>query len=145
MASNRYGQAIGDTFYFTTPACAQPLTPINGGWSDWSAQNTQCGYSGTQTRTCTNPTPANGGAYCSGSSTQSYTNAACSYPTNGGWSDWSAQNTQCGYSGTKLVLVTNPTPANGGAYCSGSSTQSYTNAACYTNLQPSPFMPVLPV
>ncbi len=50
---------------------------VNGGWSDWSAKNTACGYSGTQTRTCTNPTPAYGGAACSGESTQNYTNPAC--------------------------------------------------------------------
>lgn len=43
---------------------------INGGWSDWSACNTSCG-GGIQTRTCTNPSPANGGAQCSGSASQS--------------------------------------------------------------------------
>src|SRR3989344_4936680 len=51
--------------------------PINGGWSEWSATNPACGYSGTQTRTCTNPAPAYGGADCVGPSTQSYTNAQC--------------------------------------------------------------------
>ena len=35
------------------------------------------GISGTQTCTCTNPAPAYGGAYCSGPSTQSYTNTQC--------------------------------------------------------------------
>lgn len=65
---------------FTTASC-DPIPsvpdPINGGWSNWSAQNTQCGYSGIQTRTCTNPSPSNGGAYCYGPSTQSYTNTSC--------------------------------------------------------------------
>ncbi|MFA6353632.1 MAG: hypothetical protein WCW93_01730 [Candidatus Paceibacterota bacterium] len=131
MASNRYGKAIGDTLNFTTPSCTPAPTPVNGGWSDWSAKCTQCGYSGTQTRTCTNPTPANGGAYCSGPSSQSYTNPPCSVPVNGGWSDWSAKSTQCGYSGTQTRTCTNPSPSNGGAYCSGSSTQSYTNEACF--------------
>ena len=51
---------------------------INGGWSAWGT----CTYSGTQdcgtvigsqTRTCTNPTPSCGGVTCSGSSTQSCT------------------------------------------------------------------------
>ncbi len=43
---------------------------VNGGWSDWSACNASCG-SGIQTRTCTNPSPADGGAQCSGSASQS--------------------------------------------------------------------------
>jgi hypothetical protein len=52
-------------------------SPINGGWSNWSTKDTTCGVTGTQTRTCTNPAPLHGGANCSGSSTQSYTNDAC--------------------------------------------------------------------
>ncbi len=49
--------------------------PINGGWAwgNWGACSaTTCGTTGTQTRsgTCTNPAPANGGAQCTGSSTQ---------------------------------------------------------------------------
>jgi uncharacterized protein (DUF2141 family) len=39
---------------------------VNGGWSDWSACS-----DGTQTRTCTNPTPSGGGATCSGGNSQS--------------------------------------------------------------------------
>jgi hypothetical protein len=106
--------------------------PVSGGWSDWSAKNTTCGYSGTQTRTCTNPAPAYGGANCSGASTQTYTNTPC--PINGGWSAWSTQNTACGYSGTQTRTCTNPAPAYGGANCSGASTQTYTNAACPSNI-----------
>lgn len=55
-------------------------TPVNGGWSNWSAKVTTCGFTGTQTRTCTNPSPANGGSSCTGSTTQSYTNPACPFP-----------------------------------------------------------------
>ena len=43
--------------------------PTNGGWSGWSSCSNSCG-SGTQSRTCTNPTPACGGSACSGSSSQ---------------------------------------------------------------------------
>jgi len=115
----------GSVTVIVTPA------PVNGGWSGWSAQNPACGYSGTQTRTCTNPTPQYGGAACSGSSTQGYTNGPC--PIDGGWSGWSAQNPACGYSGTQTRTCTNPTPAYGGAACSGSSTQGYTNSPCSVN------------
>ena len=82
VVTNDYGSEQGNINSFTTPACTTTPTPtpINGGWSAWSAQDYSCGVSGTQTRTCTNPSPANGGSYCSGPSTQSYTNAACSVP-----------------------------------------------------------------
>lgn len=67
------------------------LDPINGGWSVWSNCSATCG-GGTQTRTCTNPAPANGGANCS--------------KIDGG-NDWRFCNTQsCGGSGG--------TPSGGG-------------------------------
>jgi hypothetical protein len=52
-----------------------PPCPVNGGWGGWggwSACSTNCG-TGTQTRNraCDSPAPANGGAYCSGSDTDS--------------------------------------------------------------------------
>ncbi|PJC68123.1 hypothetical protein CO015_05145, partial [candidate division WWE3 bacterium CG_4_8_14_3_um_filter_42_11] len=50
--------------------------PEDGGWTDWSACSaTACGTTGTQTRTCTNPPPSDGGANCSGDSSK-----ACSTP-----------------------------------------------------------------
>lgn len=67
-------------------SCEVIVGPQDGGWSEWNPANPSCG-SGTQTRTCTNPPPANGGADCVGPSSQSYSLPPCSgttlsaYPT----------------------------------------------------------------
>ena len=37
--------------------------PVNGGWSSWLTCSATCN-GGTQTRSCNNPTPANGGLQC---------------------------------------------------------------------------------
>jgi len=65
-------KGYGNDVSFTT--AAPPV--INGGWSGWSGCSVSCG-GGTQTRTCTNPLPQNGGANCSGSSTQSCNTQGC--------------------------------------------------------------------
>jgi len=102
--------------------------PVNGGWSSWSACSQPCG-GGIQTRTCTNPSPANGGADCVGSNTQSCNTQACPQPVNGGWSSWSACSQPCG-GGIQTRTCTNPSPANGGADCVGSNTQTCNTQAC---------------
>eukprot|EP00121_Abeoforma_whisleri_P001164 Awhi_evm3s1031 len=55
-----------------TQACAMA---IKGGWTAWASDgpcSKKCGNgSQTMTRTCTNPTPANGGFTCSGRATKS--------------------------------------------------------------------------
>lgn len=59
-------------------ACDTSTLPVDGVWSSWSTcSTTQCGTTGVQTRSCTNPAPANGGAACVGDSTQPCSNAAC--------------------------------------------------------------------
>ena len=62
---------------------------VNGGWSefgDWSACSEDCG-GGTQTRTrtCTNPSPANGGAECQGEETET---RDCNTQACPGWIMW---------------------------------------------------------
>ena len=50
------------------------LSSVAGGWSAWSsygACSVTCGTgSKSRTRSCTNPSPSNGGADCSGDSTE---------------------------------------------------------------------------
>jgi len=61
---------------FSTVAGTAFAQKVNGGWTAWGQCSKTCG-GGTQTRTCTQPAPANGGATCSGVSTQSCNVQAC--------------------------------------------------------------------
>jgi len=102
---------------------------VNGGWSAWSVCSVSCG-TGTQTRTCTNPAPAYGGANCTGVKSQSCVMTAC--PVNGNWSAWSNCSVTCG-NGVQSRTCNNPPPSNGGADCSGSATQVCTKSPCPVN------------
>jgi|GEM_PF-6010475 len=110
--------------------------PVDGGLTAWSACSATCG-GGTQTRTCTNPTPANGGAACTGALSRSCNTQPCSpLPVNGGWSSWNSCSATCG-GGTQTRTCTNPTPQNGGTNCLGTSSQSCNTQACACPLCPS--------
>ncbi|XP_078694769.1 uncharacterized protein LOC144923806 [Branchiostoma floridae x Branchiostoma belcheri] len=102
----------------------------DGGWSDWvdGDCSVTCGDGVmTQTRTCTNPEPANGGAQCTREDgtrglgedrTEPCNQGAC--PIDGGWSDWvdGDCSVTCGDGVmTQTRTCTNPEPANGGAQC----------------------------
>lgn len=69
-----------------THACA---VPVDGGWSNWSVCSASCG-GGTQTRTCTNPSPANGWNNCVGANTQACNTQVCATT----WV-WSMVNAWC--------------------------------------------------
>ena len=64
------------TYFRCTYPSSYYQCPVNGGWSGWSACSASCG-GGTQTRTCTNPSPAGTGADCSGVSSQSCNTQVC--------------------------------------------------------------------
>lgn len=125
------GSNIGE-FTYNTPKTipyAVVATPINGGWTGWSGCSATCG-SGTQTRSCTNPAPANGGATCVGSNTQACNTQACA--VNGGWSAWSSCSATCG-GGSQSRTCTNPAPANGGVTCAGVTSQVCNTQICLVN------------
>jgi hypothetical protein len=122
---------------------SETATPINGGWSAWSSYGscsaTCGGGTQTRTRTCTNPSPANGGADCTGGSSETRSCNTESCPVDavdGGWTTWSSWGTcslTCGGgTQTRTRTCTNPAPANGGADCVGSATeaQSCNTHAC---------------
>ncbi len=124
----------------TVLSIAVSNAPVDGGWSAWSAWSActaSCG-GGTQsqTRTCTNPAPANGGANCVGLASQSQACNTQGCPVDGGWSAWSgwtACSAACGGgSQSQSRTCTNPAPANGGAGCVGSfsMTQVCNTQAC---------------
>ena len=121
------GTTVADSFCTgtkpaaTSQSCNIQACSIDGGWSAWGGGScsVSCGGgSQTQTRTCTNPAPANGGAACVGASSQTIscnTQACavnCSYTTTG----WGACSASCG-GGTQSYYYTITAPAQNGGTC----------------------------
>jgi hypothetical protein len=100
---------------------------VNGNWSAYGTCSVTCG-GGTQVRTCSNPAPSNGGAACVGPSVCN-TDACSDAQVNGGWTEFGACSATCG-GGTQVRTCTNPVPANGGANCSGASSQASNTETC---------------
>jgi len=68
------------------------IVPVNGGWSNWSECSAKCG-GGTQTRTCTNPSPQHGGADCVGDANRTCNAQSCGGSSGGGGGQYVAKTT----------------------------------------------------
>ncbi|WAR26346.1 LOW QUALITY PROTEIN: HMCN1-like protein [Mya arenaria] len=110
--------------------CFERECPVDGGmsdWSEWSTCSHSCG-TGTQTRnrTCTNPTPLYGGAYCMEDNNEDQLCLVVNCPINGYWSDWAAWgacDVTCGNGTmTRSRSCDNPQPEFGGEDCVGNAT-----------------------
>ncbi|XP_041355521.1 coadhesin-like [Gigantopelta aegis] len=127
---------------------------VNGGWSSWgygelSVCSVTCGVGSRiryQIRTCSNPTPQNGGKDCGIGNTR-ISIVSCNRHikcpvVNGGWSSWGYDqlgvcSVTCGVGSQRRYRIrtcTNPGPKNGGKDC-GTRNKRISTVSCNTNIK----------
>jgi len=106
--------------------CRKPAQ-VDGAYSEYGACSKTCG-GGVQTRTCTNPAAANGGAACVGDTTRACNAQNCP-PVDGGFSDYGACSKTCG-AGIQTRTCDKPAPQHGGKPCAGNTAQACNLREC---------------
>ncbi|XP_071104633.1 A disintegrin and metalloproteinase with thrombospondin motifs adt-1-like isoform X1 [Haliotis cracherodii] len=129
----------------TAALTLRSTTPVDGGFSVWGMWTSgQCSVTcgdgmttDTRRRTCTSPSPQNGGQPCSGPTSETRTTPCTMTCTvNGGytlWSDWvrgscSGSCDRGTQTDTRTRSCTNPRPQNGGLQCSGLDSETRTSS-----------------
>eukprot|EP01127_Copromyxa_protea_P011653 TRINITY_DN294_c0_g1_i1.p1 TRINITY_DN294_c0_g1~~TRINITY_DN294_c0_g1_i1.p1 ORF type:complete len:1674 (-),score=432.23 TRINITY_DN294_c0_g1_i1:61-4824(-) len=117
--------ATSQTQKCNTQAC--PVDCVLGDWSAWGSCSASCG-GGTQTQSRSVVTAAaNGGAACTGATSQSQKCNTQACPVNcvlGDWSAWGSCSASCGGGTQTQTRSVVTAAANGGAACTGATSQS---------------------
>ncbi|XP_052212308.1 SCO-spondin-like isoform X4 [Dreissena polymorpha] len=131
--SHGEGKQCSGTSIEYHPCDSQTHCPMDGGWSSWypwSECSITCGNgTATRVRTCNNPKPVAGGAFCDGEY-EEFKNCSinpdiknCTIDDGwGSWGPWGGCQVTCGNSTMERMReCSNPRPHGEGKQCSGTS------------------------